>query len=348
MKVLVTGSQFPDSFTRNIVVTLQTMGHDVVSVRTTRAHHHQNRLAHAFWKYLPVIFSGVEHAAYRALLVSVATFQPDLVLLTYGIPPEILSQLRAASPAKIVCWFPDAISNYYRSYLIAGSYDGLFIKEPHLVPLLREKLGLNAYYLPEACNPMWHAPIALSDADRQQFGCDLAGIGSLHYYRARMLEPFVSYDLRIWGANCPPWLCSPIRAKYTGTFVAEQMKARALRAAKITLNIMYYTEVQGVNCSLFEAAGCGAFQITDWKPALPALFEPETEIVTFNTRTELKEKVDYYLAHPREREAIADRACRRAHHEHTYAHRLRVIFATVGLTQTRAANVLEGARSVAL
>jgi spore maturation protein CgeB len=86
-----------------------------------------------------------------------------------------------------------------------------------------------------------------------------------------------------------------------------------------------------VNCTLFEAAGCGAFQIADWKPALPELFEPEREIVTFRTRRELEEKVDYYLAHPEERREIAHRACTRAHREHTYEKRLKKMFEVMGL-----------------
>ncbi|HVB28620.1 MAG TPA: glycosyltransferase, partial [Terriglobia bacterium] len=80
-----------------------------------------------------------------------------------------------------------------------------------------------------------------------------------------------------------------------------------------------------------EAAGCGAFQIADWKPALPELFEPEREIVTFRTRRELKEKVDYYLARPQERREIAARACARAHRDHTYEKRLEKMFELMGL-----------------
>jgi spore maturation protein CgeB len=147
-----------------------------------------------------------------------------------------------------------------------------------------------------------------------------------------MLEPFVSYDLKIWGNGCPSWVDSPTREKYQNRYISEQMKAKAYRAAKIVLNTMHYTEIDGVNCTLFEVAGCGGFQITDWKPTLPALFEPEREIVTFQSRSELKEKVDYYLAHAQERHTIAERAYKRAQKDHTYEQRLRTIFSVVQLT----------------
>jgi spore maturation protein CgeB len=111
-----------------------------------------------------------------------------------------------------------------------------------------------------------------------------------------------------------------------GRPVYEVEKAKAFLAAKIVLNTLHYAEIEGVNCRVFETAGCGAFQITDWKPALLDLFEPDREIVTFRTRAELKDKVDYYLQHPDQRERIARAGHIRAHRDHTYAQRLSWIF----------------------
>ena len=88
------------------------------------------------------------------------------------------------------------------------------------------------------------------------------------------------------------------------------------------MNTIYYTEVDGVNNSMFEIAGCGGFQIATSKPGMAELFEPESEIVTFASRKELIEKVQHYLARPEERRVIARRAQLRAHREHTYEHRL--------------------------
>jgi spore maturation protein CgeB len=331
MTIVVPGLILPDSFVRNIVVTLEGMGHKAVNVPTAWSQRVRSRLFKTLCIYTELGIPQLEIAAWNRLVRTVARLQPELVLLPYAAPPQVLRLLRDASGAKIVCWFTDAISNFYRSYLIAGSYDALFIKEPSLVPLLRNKLGLNAHYLPEACNPLWHNAVCITEQDRSEFGCDLVAQGNLHYYRARMLEPFHSYDLRIWGPQCRAWIDSPSREKHQGRCLAEHTKAKALRAAKIVLNTMFYTEVEGVNNTLFEAAGCGAFQIADWKPALPALFEPETEIVTFRTRAELQEKVEYYLSHPKERDRIAQRAHDRAHRDHTYELRLRTIFSVVGL-----------------
>jgi spore maturation protein CgeB len=127
-----------------------------------------------------------------------------------------------------------------------------------------------------------------------------------------------------------------VKGCYTHHYVAEKEKAIAYRCAQVLVNTMHYSEIEGVNCTLFEAAGCGAFQIADWKPSLPELFEPEREVVTFRTRQELKEKVDYYLTNSLQRREIAARASARAHREHTYEARIRKMLDALGFSREAA------------
>lgn len=332
MKIVVVGPQFPDSFARNVAVTLQGMGCQVTAVEGCRVRHHGRRLPNLFWRYLPKVFPALERATFKEVVRTAAAVQPDLVLVTYGfMPPEVVRDVKRVSSAKVVCWFTDSIMNPHRQYFLAGAFDAVFLKEPFLVRVFREKLGLNAHYLPECCNPRWHRRTELSGEEYSRYACDLAAQGTLHYYRAEMLELFQGYDLKVWGRNAPAWLHSEIRNHYAHHYLAESEKAKALGAAKIVINTMHYSEIEGVNCTLFEAAGCGAFQIADWKPSLPELFEPEREIVTFRTRQELKDKVDYYLAHPLERQEIASRALARAHREHTYEVRIHKMLDDLGL-----------------
>ncbi|HEV2493918.1 MAG TPA: glycosyltransferase [Terriglobia bacterium] len=332
MRILLHGRIYPDSFARNIAVTIERMGHTLCSIEDSPIHRHSNRYWQAFWGLLPRAFPAFERRRHRALVRAAGEFGPDLILLTYGnVPPEVIRELRRSCAAKIAVWFPDPLANFGRQYLLASELDAWFFKDPYLVRLFREKLGINTHYLPEACNPLWHRRLELSPTDRTKYQCDLNTVGNMYYYRAKMLEPFLEYDLKVWGASFPSWLSSPVRRFYPGIYVAEEEKAKAFIAAKIVLNIMFYSEIEGVNWRVFEAAGCGSFQIADWKPALAELFEPEREIVTFRTRNELKEKVDYYLRHPEERAAVADRAYSRAHREHTYEIRLRTMFEILGL-----------------
>lgn len=339
MRILVCADFYPDSFGRNLAVTLKAMGHRVVTVEQSLVHQCSGWYRRAFWTLVPKAFPSVETRRHRALVAAARESDPDLVLLTYNsIPPEVIRCARKQCRAKIVAWFPDAISNLARQYLLASDLDAWFFKDPCMVEIFRAKLGLNAYYLPQACNPQWHRRVPLTELDRKKYGCDLTVAGNLYYYRARMLEAFSAYDLKIWGAGCPRWLQSPLKARHTGIYVAEEEKAKAFNAAKIILNTMHYAEIDGVNLRLFEAAGCGGFQIADWKSTTPSLFEPGSEIVTFHTLDELKEKVDYYLRHPEERQQIANRAYARAHREHTYQKRFQKMFEILGLASKKPAN----------
>lgn len=347
MRVLISGNIFPDSFARNIAVTLERQGHAVLTVEESGARLDQNSLRSRVSSTLARAFPQVERRLNRRLVRAVENFQPNLVLAAHGsLPVEVVREMKLASDAKIAAWFPDALLNLGRQYLLASDYDAEFFKDPYMVETFRTKLGINAHYLPEACNPLWHHRVDLNQEETRTYGCDLTTVGNMYYYRARMLEPFKDYDVKIWGKSYPLWLNSPLRSCYCDVYVGEIEKAKAFNGAKIVLNTMHYAEITGVNCRLFEAAGCGAFQIADWKPGLPELFEPEHEIVTFHTRKELKEKVNYYLARPEERQEIADRAYARAQREHTYEVRLRQMFEVLGLTWKTASNPESTARPV--
>ena len=97
-------------------------------------------------------------------------------------------------------------------------------------------------------------------------------------------------------------------------------------AAKIALNTNHYAGIGDVNNKrTFELGGMGAFQLTDNRPALNEYFEVGKEVVTFDGRADLKEKVQYYLARPDERQRIAQAAAERAHRDHTFEKRLEVL-----------------------
>ena len=342
MRILVLGPVYPDSFTRNILIALEEMGHEVVGVSPWRP---------PVW--LPYSLRlALDQAGARGwfgdlksrLLRRMLEFRPDVFLNSYSdLPPHFVTRLRQSCGAILAAWFPDALTNLGRQYLLACPYHACFFKDRHIVRFVQEKLEQPAFYLPECCNPRWHRRIALSESDRARYTCDVTIACKMYYHRALLLESLAGYDFKIWGPSYPAWLTLPghLRRAHQNHYVAEEEKAKAFNAAKIVLNTLHYAEIEGVNARLFEIAGCGGFQISEYRDALREFFEPEEEIVVFRTREELKEKVDYYLAHPAERCAIADRAYARAHREHTYQHRLQrllSIVAKLGRTQSESAH----------
>jgi len=328
MRVLVLGPVFPDSFARNVAVTLQDMGHDVRALGAWRP---PDWLPYAARHALMAASRrGWIGGGSRPLLSTVRRFDAELVLNCYtDLSPEAVAHLRRQSGSRLVAWFPDHVGNLQRQYLVAAPYHAVFSKSPTIVHLLRQQVGSAAFHLPECCNPKWHRRVTLTASEQALYSCEVATAGNLYYYRAHVLEALSDHDLKIWGTGFPPWLESPLRRRHQGRFVAELEKAKALNAAKIVVNTLHPAEVGSVNARLFETAGCGAFQITEHRDCLAEYFEPETEVVTFRSRRELKEKVEYYLAHDTERRAIADRAYARAHRDHTYEKRLQELLSVV-------------------
>jgi len=90
-----------------------------------------------------------------------------------------------------------------------------------------------------------------------------------------------------------------------------------------------YAIADDVNYRVFEVISSGAMLITDNKPldnGLKDLFVPGKEIVVYrhNSFKDLKDKIDYYLKHPKERQVIIDNATKRIK-EYTYDKRAKEI-----------------------
>lgn len=92
-----------------------------------------------------------------------------------------------------------------------------------------------------------------------------------------------------------------------------------LRDSKINLNIHADSSPHyASNMRLFEATGVGTCLLTDWRPNLPELFDPEREVVVYRSAEECMEKARWLLAHPTERAAIAQAGQQRVLRDHTY------------------------------
>ncbi len=111
-----------------------------------------------------------------------------------------------------------------------------------------------------------------------------------------------------------------------------------LGQSRVTLN--RHTDKRGEdgNIRTFEATGMGACLLTDERPQLSQLFEPDREIVTYRTIDDCLAKLDYLLRNPIEREAIAARAQARVKQEHTTPHRCTVIHEVVSAALGRQPN----------
>ena len=236
--------------------------------------------------------------------------------------PSVVTRLRR-SGAPVAFWFPDHVANLGRQLMLLAPYDAIFFKEPLLTDRLRAMLDLPVYYLPEACNPRWHRPVVPAGTEP----C-LVIAGSMYPSRVRLLDRLIAkgIPLRLYGGGFPRWIGeTACRAVHTGRYIAREEKARVFRSAAGVLNTMNLAEVNGVNARLFEAAGCGAAVLTDFRSTVPELFEVGKEVLVFHDFDDLVEQATRLLSERGLTARLGDAATQRAHRDHTYDLRVTAI-----------------------
>ncbi|MDE7018150.1 MAG: glycosyltransferase [Lachnospiraceae bacterium] len=87
--------------------------------------------------------------------------------------------------------------------------------------------------------------------------------------------------------------------------VTGEPASKVFVSSKINLNISLKGIEGGTAKRVIDIMGVGGFALTNYCAETAELFEEDKEIVMFKTPEELLEKVDYYLAHDKEREEIA-------------------------------------------
>ncbi|CAJ60693.1 MULTISPECIES: CgeB family protein [Frankia] len=233
--------------------------------------------------------------------------------------PSTVRALRRRG-VRVGLWFPDAVVNLGRQYLLMGDYDALFLSDPLLTRRLSDVLDLPARYLPEACNPARHRPpAAVADEAHAVF------VGNTYGVRVRLVHQLLDAGIavRLYGPPPPRWLRDPrVLACHTGRFVTGAEKAAVFRGALAVINALHPAEMESVNCRLFEATACGATVVCERRAALPDLFTEEREILGFTDFAELTDHLKRCAADRAGARALGDAARARSHRDHTYQQRL--------------------------
>jgi spore maturation protein CgeB len=166
-------------------------------------------------------------------------------------------------------------------------------------------------------------PKILTSLNQVEKSIDCSFIGSLsylHMHRMQVIETLVKKTpLQIWS-DLPKLISRGIlNPKFIYThFKILSYKNRinpsvwgmemykTLAKSQITINI-HVDAASGLagNMRMFEATGVGTLLITEDAPNIRELYEPDSEIITYKNTSELVEKINYYIDHPKEQEMIA-------------------------------------------
>ena len=261
----------------------------------------------------------------QALIKAVLRQSPDLIFVIKGetILPETLAGLKKDLKVPVVSWlmdkpFPEGAPNFISQSL--RLMDHVFIFDSYYVDELQRAGVKNVHHLPFACNPEIYRTIKLSNDEADIYRSQVSFMGVSQPRREKMIMELSQFDLRVWG---PGWTFAEYNnARVVNRVVPLEEAVKIYNASEIVLNQNHPQSVYGTNMRTFEVAACGAFQLTDHKKEMDAFFEPGAEMVYYNDIDDLKEKIQYYLSHPKERMAIAARAQLRVQLDHTYERRM--------------------------
>ncbi|MCB9458345.1 MAG: glycosyltransferase [Anaerolineaceae bacterium] len=290
------------------------------------------KVAQAVMRRLPAHTNPDLRQRNKNLLERAKAFKPEIVWMVGDnreIFPETLQTLKQKYDCKIV--YATGVSPIVFSSQIerdaATLYDLVLVNDFYHGIQWLELGAKKAECLPlSAIDPEFHKPQVLSDEEKQRYACDVTFVGTLlpeNLYSERVdaLNALTDFDLGLWSVHDAPSMLKPY---VRGSALGLEM-FRVLSGSTISLNVHGNFMRYGGNMRLFEAAGVGAFQITDDRPGVHEWFYDGAHLVTYSDLDDLRKKVRYYLDHPDERQQIAEAGRERALKHHTYEQRLDAI-----------------------
>lgn len=152
----------------------------------------------------------------------------------------------------------------------------------------------------------------------------IGSFGVLHKGRTRLLEMVCERfeGLRIWGANAedlPQRSC--LRSRYVGSSWGLGMYD-VLAQTRIVINGHGDIPPFAANSRMYEATGCGALLVTDWKPDLHEIFCDRVEVLAYRDEGSCLDLVEQALSDTAFAGSVAAAGRKRTLEDHTYDERV--------------------------
>ena len=282
--------------------------------------------------------------------------QPLDLFFSYFFSPNVEADaIREIGKLGIVTvnWYCNASYQFHLVSEIAPAFNYCLVPEKFRLDDYR-RIGANPIYCQEAANPNIYHPYAVP------MEYDVTFVGQRYGTRPQYLRYLLDHgiDVRAWGPgwtdprpNYPLWRRAGSRVKRTlmgllgapspvfprdrcSPALSDEDMIKMYSRSKVSLGFTTVADRSGikqVRLRDFEAPMSGAFYMVEAFDELSEFFEPDREVVMFDSFAELNDKARYYLTHDSEREAIRQAGMRRARSEHTWHKRFEMVFREMGL-----------------
>lgn len=295
-------------------------------------------------RFLPV--EAWIRKANRDLVATALGAPPSLLVVVGSCPvrPGTLGQLRASLGAPTVLLWVDSLVNLDQATVAAlPLYDRVFCYGRAPTESLSTMGASQAVWLPLAADPRLHDAGSSNAAEQALYDCDVSFIGNWRPEREAALGlvgRLSGIRLKVWGG--PDWkrrARDPVVLRaWQGRGLVGAEYARAVRASRLSLNLIDPTTYPSANMRFFEIPCAGGLQVASACPEMEDEFRDGESVFYFRQPSELPALVERLLGEPARREQVAREAHRRVLAQHTYSHRAARILAMLGLAGPSVSN----------
>lgn len=257
----------------------------------------------------------------KRILAQVSAFNPDIIWIEKGnmIWPGTLRRLRRLCPdAQLVSYTDDDMFNTLNSTwayrLGVKYYDTIFTTKSYNtnsdeLPALGAR---SVVMVNKAYDRDQHFPVNLSPEEHSWLKADVGFIGSFERSRAEDIEYLAQQGIgvRVWGNGWGVFKSKERALIVEGRALVNTKRdclySKGISATKINLAFLRKANRDLQTDRSIEIPACGGFMIAEYSEEHAALFEENKEAVFFRSRSELVEKIQYYLKHDDLRIKIAE------------------------------------------
>jgi len=240
------------------------------------------------------------------------------VLMHYEVWSETLDLIRTKSPVLVVNWGTDDSWKFVQASRFFAEHVDLHVTTDLTAVQAAAMQGLHNVFLSQ-----WAASTTAAAKPCPSSSCryGVSFVGSMYGYRS---EWIAALRESVTAVSCFG------HGTENGVIGSAEIP-EIYRTSRISLNFsgagQNPSSARGVDkrqlkARTFEVPGAGGFLLTENAPGLERYFSIGREVVTFESPSELVEKVRYYLDNPSERNAIARAGHARTIAEHTYERRI--------------------------
>lgn len=305
----------------NIKLTLESLGHEVKLLSLAS---YREECSYLMKKIDKLGIHSAKNAynkrRYTRLINLLQRWKPDRLFFV-DLPLNVFSYAELTRIKRITelnkiyfqIWLVDPLKKKREEITIYKLFDVVYSYEKMDVIWLKQ-FGITAYFCPVGYGKNYETSV-LSN----KFEQDILFVGTPYPFRLTLLETVAqrakieNWSLRVCGPffdSKYPWKKFLFRRKYpnlysvidNGTFTSKQI-ADSYRHSRICLNI-HGNGAGSCNPRTYEILATGSFELIDERNDYDIL-EPGKDLVTFQNKEDLLQKIVYYLLHDDFREKIA-------------------------------------------